>query len=83
MLSDYAEVQYKCTGIYSNKAESGILWNDPAVAIEWPVKNPILSAKDATAQPLAQWLASPLSRNFDYRNNGSASECAASSFTRA
>ena len=37
MLSDFAEIQYKCTGLYSNKAESGILWNDPAIGIKWPL----------------------------------------------
>jgi len=66
VLSDYAEVQYKCTGIYNSKAESGILWSDPAVGIEWPVQNPILSAKDAKAQTLEQWMASPLSEQFRY-----------------
>jgi len=66
VLSDYAEVQYKCTGIYNSKAESGILWNDPAIGIDWPVRNPILSAKDATAQTLEQWLASPASEHFRY-----------------
>jgi dTDP-4-dehydrorhamnose 3,5-epimerase len=66
VLSDYAEIQYKCTGIYNNKAESGILWNDPAIGIEWPVSDPILSGKDAKAQTLAQWLASPASDHFQY-----------------
>ena len=55
----HAEIQYKCTGIYNNKAESGISWNDPAIGIEWPVKDPILSEKERKAQTLAQWLASP------------------------
>jgi dTDP-4-dehydrorhamnose 3,5-epimerase len=68
VLSDYAEIQYKCTGVYNNKAESGILWNDPAIGIAWPVHNPILSAKDAKAQTLAQWLASPDSEHFRYSN---------------
>jgi dTDP-4-dehydrorhamnose 3,5-epimerase len=63
VLSECAEVQYKCTGVYNSKAESGILWNDPAVGIDWPVTNPILSSKDAKAQTLAEWLASPLSGN--------------------
>lgn len=67
VLSDFAEIQYKCTGIYNNKAESGILWNDPAIGITWPVANPILSAKDEKAQTLAQWLDSPNSNNFQYR----------------
>ena len=66
VLSEFAELQYKCTGIYSNKAESGILWNDPAIGIEWPTKEPILSDKDKNAQTLQQWLASPLSENFRY-----------------
>ena len=66
VLSDFAEIQYKCTGIYNNKAESGILWNDPAIGIEWPVKNPILSEKDEKAQTLEQWLKKPESDNFKY-----------------
>jgi len=56
VLSDYAEIQYLCTGIYNNKCESGILWNDPEIGIEWPVKNPILSDKDRNAQVLSEWL---------------------------
>jgi dTDP-4-dehydrorhamnose 3,5-epimerase len=69
VLSDYAEIQYKCTGIYSNRAESGILWNDPSVGIEWPVDEVaklVLSDKDRNAQTLAQWLASPASDNFRF-----------------
>jgi dTDP-4-dehydrorhamnose 3,5-epimerase len=66
VISDYAEIQYKCTGIYNNKAESGILWNDPSIGIAWPVKNPILSEKDRKAQTLKQWLASPESNHFPY-----------------
>jgi dTDP-4-dehydrorhamnose 3,5-epimerase len=66
VLSDAAEIQYKCTGIYSNKAESGILWNDPAIGIEWPIKNPILSKKDESAQTLAAWLNRTESNNFKF-----------------
>jgi dTDP-4-dehydrorhamnose 3,5-epimerase len=66
VLSDFAEIQYKCTGIYNNNCESGILWNDPEIGIEWPVKDPILSQKDVKAQTLAQWLESPDSENFKY-----------------
>ena len=65
-LSEFAELQYKCTGIYNSKGESGILWNDPAIGIDWPVTNPILSAKDAKAQTLAAWAASPFSDHFRY-----------------
>ena len=64
VLSDFAEIQYKCTGIYNNKAESGILWNDPEIGIEWPLRNPILSKKDEVAQTLSQWLTRPESSNF-------------------
>jgi len=66
VLSEFAEIQYKCTGIYSNKAESGILWNDPAIGIQWPVKEPILSKKDEVAQTLEQWLWKQESKKFTY-----------------
>ncbi|HTQ58620.1 MAG TPA: dTDP-4-dehydrorhamnose 3,5-epimerase [Candidatus Solibacter sp.] len=66
VLSDFAEIQYKCTGIYSNKAESGILWNDPEIGIQWPLKDVTLSDKDRNAQTLSQWLARPESANFKY-----------------
>jgi dTDP-4-dehydrorhamnose 3,5-epimerase len=66
VVSDAAEIQYKCTGIYNNKGESGIRWNDPSIGIEWPVKSPILSDKDRNAQTLAQWLERPESENFQY-----------------
>lgn len=66
VLSDFAEIQYLCTGIYNPPCESGIVWNDPAIGIDWPVKNPILSPKDRDAQTLAQWLKSPSSDHFQY-----------------
>ena len=64
VLSDSAEIQYKCTGIYNSNAESGIRWDDPAIAIKWPVKNPILSEKDAAARTLSEWLALKESDHF-------------------
>jgi dTDP-4-dehydrorhamnose 3,5-epimerase len=67
VLSDYAELQYLCSGVYNSKAESGILWNDPEVGIEWPVKEPILSGKDVKAQTLDEWLRKPESNNFTYQ----------------
>jgi dTDP-4-dehydrorhamnose 3,5-epimerase len=66
VLSDFAEIQYKCTGTYNSKGESGILWNDPALAIEWPVTDPILSGKDRKAQTLAEWLERPEAEHFRY-----------------
>ena len=66
VLSDFAEIQYLTTGVYNNKAESGILWNDPAIGIEWPVKEPQLSGKDEIAQTLDQWLNTSNSDYFKY-----------------
>lgn len=67
VLSEYVEIQYLCTGIYNNKCESGILWNDPEIGIEWPVKYPILAEKDENAQTLAEWLKRPESDYFKYK----------------
>jgi len=69
VLSESADIQYKCTGMYNSKGESGILWNDPAIGVEWPVKEPILSDKDCKARTLEQWLQSPESDNFVYPEN--------------
>ena len=66
VLSDYAEIQYKCTGIYNSGGESGIRWNDPAIGIPWPIQDPVLSGKDESAQLLADWLQHPESDNFRY-----------------
>lgn len=67
VLSEFAEIQYKCTGIYNNKCESGILWNDPEIGIEWPLSTePILSEKDKKARTLVHWLAAPESDHFRY-----------------
>jgi dTDP-4-dehydrorhamnose 3,5-epimerase len=64
VLSEVAEIQYKCTGLYNNKGESAIRWNDAEIGIEWPITEPYLSEKDQKAQTLEQWLAKPESRNF-------------------
>lgn len=66
VLSEVAEIQYKCTGLYNNKGESGICWNDPQIGVEWPVASPSLSEKDQKAQTLDQWLAKPESDFFRY-----------------
>jgi dTDP-4-dehydrorhamnose 3,5-epimerase len=66
VLSDLADIQYKCTGPYNPKGESGIRWDDPEIGVNWPTTNALLSEKDKKAQTLAQWLASPLSDNFRY-----------------
>jgi dTDP-4-dehydrorhamnose 3,5-epimerase len=65
-LSDHVELQYKCTGTYNGEAESGILWSDPRIGIDWPVARPQLSDKDANAQTFAEWLERPESDHFTY-----------------
>lgn len=46
VLSDTALVTYYCTSLYSPKDERGVAWDDPAINIKWPVKNPLVSDKD-------------------------------------
>lgn len=65
-LSDVTEIQYKCTGIYNNKAESAILWNDPEIGIKWPLTDVTVSEKDRNARTLADWLSAAESKNFQY-----------------
>ena len=45
-LTEAVYLAYKCTSEYDPQADTGIRWNDPDIAIPWPVKNPILSEKD-------------------------------------
>lgn len=55
VLSDVAELQYKCTDYYAPQYERALKWNDPTVGIDWPVltgTQPILSTKDARANLL-------------------------------
>lgn len=53
-LSEYADVWYKMTNEYSPEHDTGIRWNDPNVAIAWPIKDPILSEKDQTLPMLRE-----------------------------
>jgi dTDP-4-dehydrorhamnose 3,5-epimerase len=57
VLSDSAEFLYKCTDFYVPGDESGLLWNDPQLGINWPIDQPILSDKDAVLPKLADVLA--------------------------
>ena len=63
-LSERVDVEYLCTGTYNGAAESGIRWDDPAIGIEWPLRDPVMSGKDAAAQTLAEWLARPEAEHF-------------------
>jgi len=53
IVSEVAEIAYKCTDYYDPADELRIIWNDPAIGVKWPVSTPILSAKDRDAQTLA------------------------------
>jgi len=64
-LRDNTEVQYKCTALYNKEAESGILYSDPEIGIEWPISNPELSEKDAHAMTLLDWTKKKESNYFN------------------
>ncbi len=56
-IQDGTELIYKCTDFYAPDAERSLRWNDPDIAITWPLKGidaPILSAKDAVGQLLSE-----------------------------
>lgn len=46
VLSETADVVYKCTDFYAPNDDFGVLWSDPTIGIDWPVKEPLLSEKD-------------------------------------
>ena len=47
VLSDGAIFSYKCTEYYEPSSEVGVIWNDPDIKIDWPINEPMLSAKDS------------------------------------
>ncbi|MDX7648983.1 dTDP-4-dehydrorhamnose 3,5-epimerase [Aeromonas caviae] len=53
VLSELADFQYKCTDYYDPSDESGLLWNDVSLNIQWPIDNPLLSEKDKLQPELA------------------------------
>jgi dTDP-4-dehydrorhamnose 3,5-epimerase len=55
VLSEVAEVLYKTSHVYSPQHEKGILWDDPAVGVNWPIADPLLSARDRQLGTLAQY----------------------------
>ena len=52
VLSDSADFEYKCTDFYHPEDEGTVVWNDPDLAIPWPVRSPSLSEKDSSARRL-------------------------------
>lgn len=61
-LSDEADVTYKVTSEYAPSADRGIRWDDGAVGVRWPIRQPILSPKDAALPSLGD-----ADNNFEYR----------------
>lgn len=57
VVSDRAELIYKCTDYYDPASEHVLLWNDPAVGIDWPVAEPVLSQRDLAGATLAELAA--------------------------
>jgi dTDP-4-dehydrorhamnose 3,5-epimerase len=62
VLSEVAEVQYKQTGFYTPSAEGTISWNDPDLAIAWPIAGPVLSARDQRGMLLRDYAKNPAFR---------------------
>ncbi len=54
VLSEEADVLYKCTTLWHQPSDRSILWNDPDLAIDWQVESPSVSPKDAAGKPLRE-----------------------------
>jgi dTDP-4-dehydrorhamnose 3,5-epimerase len=54
VVSSVADIEYKCTDFYDPASEIGIAWNDPQLAIPWPLDDPILSDRDRRNPTLAE-----------------------------
>jgi dTDP-4-dehydrorhamnose 3,5-epimerase len=55
VLSEVADVIYKCSAVYNPTNELGISWNDPELGISWPVAEPVLSERDQNAESFASF----------------------------
>jgi dTDP-4-dehydrorhamnose 3,5-epimerase len=53
-MTESAGMLYKCTQLYAPSDERGIIWNDPALAIPWPIHAPLLSPKDRSFKVLSE-----------------------------
>ena len=58
VLSDSADVLYRISSYYDPDLERGIAWDDPEIAIHWPIPDPVLSERDLSAPKLAEVAAS-------------------------
>lgn len=59
VLSDVADIQYKCSNYYSPASEGAVLWCDPEIGITWPISEPVLSRRDQTAMTLRDYVERP------------------------
>ena len=57
VLSETCYFCYKCTNTYHRESEGGLMWNDPALGIDWEVDEPILSAKDKDYVPFGEFVS--------------------------
>ncbi|MBN2863669.1 MAG: dTDP-4-dehydrorhamnose 3,5-epimerase [Bacteroidales bacterium] len=55
-LTEVSEVVYKVDNFYSQAHERGLIWSDPDIGIDWPIKEPVLSAKDRRNMRLKDWM---------------------------
>jgi dTDP-4-dehydrorhamnose 3,5-epimerase len=67
VVSEAAIVSYKCTRPYAPPAERTVIWNDPDIAIRWPLENPRLSPKDAGGRPLKELAEKALLPRYEAR----------------
>ncbi|MDB2414862.1 dTDP-4-dehydrorhamnose 3,5-epimerase [Rickettsiales bacterium] len=53
------DIFYKVTGLFNSAGEGGISWDDPELAVDWPIKDPILSQRDQNQQSFAEYKDNP------------------------
>ena len=75
VLSEQADVFYKCDSVYSPADEIVLAWNDPSLNIDWPVKAPQLSPRDAAGVRLADITQLPALRAIAQVSRGSCASC--------
>jgi dTDP-4-dehydrorhamnose 3,5-epimerase len=61
-LSEFAEVQYKCSAYYAPEVEGAVAWDDAELAIDWPNDRPMLSERDRRAMSLREYRERPVFR---------------------
>lgn len=66
VTSERADIEYLCSDYYDPGGEAGLLWDDPGVKIDWPIRCPVLSQKDSGNPPLDPGRADL----FEWRGNG-------------